>query len=53
MVSLSFLAEVSKEVKLVAAGQKKKRGSYLSFTPKQKVLVAQYSIVNDVRGGVR
>ena len=49
-VSPRVLAEVNKEVKLVATGQKKKRGS---FTPKQKVLVAQYSNVNGVRAAVQ
>ena len=39
----SVLAEINKEVKLVAAGQKKRQGSYesyLSFTPEEKAQVA-------------
>ena len=45
----SVLAETNKEVKFVAAGQKKRRPSYesyLSFTPEEKVQVAS---VNGVR----
>ena len=37
--SVLYIAEINKEVKLVAAGQKKRRGSYdlyLFFTPKEK-----------------
>ena len=44
----SVLAEVNREVKLVAAGKKKKRGSYLSFTPEEKAQIAQYGSVNGV-----
>ena len=47
------LSEVNKEMKLVAAGKKKKRGSYLSFTPEEKARVAQYDSVNGVRAAVR
>ena len=51
-IAQSVLADVNKEVKLVAAGQKKKRGScksYLSFKLEGKMQVAQYSSVSGVR----
>ena len=46
MTAPSVLVE---EVKLVAAGQKKRRGSYLSFTPEEKARVAS---VNGVGAAV-
>ena len=42
-IAPSVLAEVNKEVKSVAGAQKKKRGSYLFFTPEEKARVAQYA----------
>ena len=48
----NILAEVNKEVKLAVAGQKKKPGLYVSFTPKEKVRVVQYSSVNGARAAV-
>ena len=53
MIAPNILAEVNKEVKLAAAGQKKKQDSYLSFTPKKKARVVQYKSVNGVRAAVR
>ena len=35
-IAPNVLSEVNKEMKLVTTGQKKKRGSYLSFTPEEK-----------------
>ena len=52
-IAPNVLSEVNKEMKLVAAGKKKKRGSYLSFTPEEKARVAQYGSVNGVRAAVR
>ena len=53
-IAPSILAEVNREVKLVAAaGQKKKRGPYLSFTPEEKARVGRYGSVNGVRAAVR
>ena len=45
MIASNILAEVKKEVKLAATGQKKKRGSYLSSTPTENSQVVQYSNV--------
>ena len=42
-IAPNILAEVSKEVKIAATGQKKKQGSYLSFTLTEKAQVLQYS----------
>ena len=53
MIASNILAEVNKEVKLAGAGQKKKRVLYLSFTPKNKAKVVQYSSVNRVRAAVQ
>ena len=50
-IAPNTFAEVNKEVKLAAIGQK--RGSYLSFAPKEKVWVVQYSSVNGVWAAVR
>ena len=52
-IAPSVLAEVNKEVKSVTAAQKKKRGSYLSFTPEEKARVAQYGSVHGVRAAMR
>ena len=47
-IAPNTLAKVNEEVKLAAAGQKKKRDSYLSFTPTEKAQVVQYSSVSVV-----
>ena len=52
-IAPNVISEVNKEMKLVAAGKKKKRGSYLSFTPEEKARVAQYGSVNGDRAAVR
>ena len=52
-IAPNILAAVNKEVKLATAGQKKKQGSYLSFTSKEKARVVQYSSVNGVRAAVQ
>ena len=52
-IAPNVLSEVNKETKLVAAGQKKKRGSYLSFIPEEKARVAQYGSINGVQAAVR
>ena len=52
-IAPSILAEVNKEVKSVTVAQKKKRGSYLSFTPEEKARVAQYGSVHGVRAAMR
>jgi hypothetical protein len=44
-IAPSILTEVNKGVKSATA-LKKKRGSYLSFTPEEKVRVAQYSSIH-------
>ena len=41
-ITPNTLAEVNKDVKPSATGQKERRGSYLSFTPMEKVQVVQY-----------
>ena len=46
----NVITEVNKEVK--NASQTKKRGSYLSFTAKEEVLVAKYGSTNKVRAAV-
>ena len=51
-IAPNILAEVNKKVKLATAGQKKKRGLYLSFTDKEKAQVVLYSSVNGVRVAV-
>ena len=56
MIVPSVLAEVNKEVKLVATGQKKRHGSYelyLTLTPEEKARVAQCGGVNGVRAAGR
>jgi hypothetical protein len=52
-IAPSVLAEVNKGVKSATAALKKKRGSYLSFTPEEKVRVAQYGSVHGVRAALR
>ena len=47
------LTEVNEEVKLATAGQKRKQGLYLSFTPTEKARVVQYINVNGVRAAIR
>jgi transposase-like protein len=47
------LAEVNKGVKSATATLKKKRGSYLSFTPEEKARVAQYGSVHGVQPVLR
>ena len=39
-IAPNTLAKVNKEVKLATTGPKKKRGSYLSFTPTEKARVS-------------
>ena len=54
-IAPNVLAVVNKEVKLAAAGQKKMRGLYSSFTctPKEKARVVQYSSVNGIQAAVQ
>ena len=50
----SILTEVSKEVKKAEAeAQPKKRGTYLTFTAKEKVRVATYGSINGAHAAVK